>query len=77
MTQRRKFRDVFDESTDGSLSPQMPIEVNGIVFAPGAVFQKGVAYGGIDFHLYKYRDIAVQSDDMSEGPVKILGFFQD
>ncbi|HEY4522158.1 MAG TPA: hypothetical protein VJH91_00780 [Candidatus Paceibacterota bacterium] len=76
-SERRKFRELFDESKDGSLTPKTPLEINGVVFSQGVTFQKGVAYGGIDFHLYKYRDIAVQADDMSEGPVKILGFYQD
>ena len=53
-----KFLDVFQERPDGSLSPKVIIEINGVTFGPGVVFQKGVSFGGVDFHLYKYVDIA-------------------
>lgn len=77
MLRRLNFRDIFEELADGSLSPKFAIEINGTIFSPGVTFQKGVVYGGIDFHLYKYRAIAVESNDTSEGPLKILGFYQD
>ena len=72
---RYKFTDIFQELPDGSLSPKEPIEVNGTVFGPGTTFQKGVVYGGIDFHLFKYRDIAITSVENEEGPKKIYGFY--
>lgn len=71
--QQRKFLDIFQELADGSLTPKILINVNGIMFGPGVVFQKGVVFGGVDFHLYKYRDIAVE--EQSDGSLKILGFF--
>ena len=52
--QRYKFLDIFKENSDGSLTPKKQIHVNGVNFDPGVNFQKGVAFGGIDFHLYKY-----------------------
>ena len=52
--QRYKFLDIFQENTDGSLTPKRQVHVNGVTFGPGVNFQKGVAFGGIDFHLYKY-----------------------
>lgn len=67
-----KFLDVFQESTDGALTPKFQIEVNGIVLGPGIVFQKGVAYGGVDFFIYKYRDIVGETQE--NGTVRILGF---
>ncbi len=74
---RLKFLDIFQEYPDGSLSPKMSIEVNGVIFNSGTIFQKGVVFGGIDFHLYKYKDIAVISEENSEGPLKIFGFYND
>jgi len=72
---RYKFLDVFQENPDGSLTPKRKIYVNGITFGPGGVnFQKGVAFGGIDFHLYKYWDIA---GDELDGALAIKGFFQE
>ena len=63
MANQYKFLDVFTENQDGSLTPKRPIFVNGISFGPGVTFQKGVAFGGIDFHLYKYWDIAAEEKD--------------
>ena len=74
---RYKFRDLFTELADGSLSPKRAIEINGVAFQSGVTFQKGVVFGGVDFHLYKYRDIAVEGDENSDGPLKILGFYKD
>lgn len=73
-TIRYKFLDVFQELTDGSLSPKMQIEINGVRFGPGVVFQKGVAFGGVDFHLYKYLDIAIEKSN--DGTSKIIGFYK-
>lgn len=71
--QRYKFLDIFQENSDGSLTPKRQIFVNGITFGPGVNFQKGVAFGGIDFHLYKYWDIAGEEVN---GILHINGFFQ-
>jgi hypothetical protein len=74
MEQKRyKFLDLFQENPDGSLTPRRQIYVNGVTFSPGVNFQKGVAFGGVDFHLYKYWDIAGKE---VEGVVVIEGFFQ-
>lgn len=70
---RLKFLDVFQENPDGSLTPRIQIHVNGISFGPGIIFQKGVAFGGIDFHLYKYWDI---SGEELNGYFNIKGFYQ-
>ncbi len=72
---RYKFAEIFSELPDGSLAPLVPVEINGVVFGPGIVFQKGVAYGGIDFHLYKGKDIAMLFDENSEGPKRFAGFY--
>jgi len=72
---KQKFTDIFQEFPDGSLSPKFQIEVNGISFGPGVVFQKGVSFGGIDFQLYKYKDIAVEKNP--DGSLKILGFYKE
>jgi hypothetical protein len=73
MDNRYKFLDVFQENTDGSLTPKRQIFVNGISFGPSTIFQKGVAFGGIDFHLYKYWDITGTEQD---GVLNITGFVQ-
>jgi len=70
---RFKFSDVFQENPDGSLTPKIRISVNGVSFGPGGMtFNKGVAFGGIDFHQYKNLDIAGEYvDDI----LLIKGFF--
>jgi hypothetical protein len=73
MENRYKFLDVFKENNDGSLTPKRQIYINGITFGSGTNFQKGVAFGGIDFHLYKYWDIAGVEQN---GVLSITGFFQ-
>ncbi len=73
-TKRRKFLDIFQELPDGSLSPRVEVEINGVTFGPGMVFQKGVAFGGVDFYLYKYFDIAVE--EQSNSIFKIVGFYK-
>lgn len=72
-----KFLDIFEEFLDGSLSPKMAIEISGIKFTPGMRFQKGVAFGGIDFHLYKYRNIAIADQKNEDGSLKIVGFYKE
>ena len=71
--ERLGFLAVFTELPDGSLSPRVYIDVKGVVFGRGVVFQKGVVFGGIDFQLYKYRDIAIEK--LPNGTFKIVGFY--
>ena len=56
------------------MSPRVEVEINGVTFGPGMVFQKGVAFGGVDFYLYKYFDIAVE--EQSNSIFKIVGFYK-
>lgn len=73
--ERFNFLDVFLEHPDGSLSPKFQIEVNGTKFGPGVLFQKGVSFGGVDFHLYKYRPIALVRNE--DGGYKLFGFYNE
>ena len=71
--EKYNFTDIFKENSDGSLSPKTSIEVGGLIFTPGATFYKGLSAGGIDFHLYKYKPIAIVKNP--DGTLKIFGFF--
>lgn len=71
---RYAFDAVFRENFDGSLTPIRTIKVNGVLFGSDISFSKGVAFGGVDFHLYKNRDIAAKEED---GTLTILGFFKE
>ena len=68
MIKRYRFQDIFQENLDGSLSPRRTINVNGITFGPG------VAFGGVNFHQYKYLDIA--AEEGSDGVLAIKGFYR-
>ncbi len=77
---RVKFSEVFEEKSEGALSPKVPIEINGVNFVAGTLFSKGVIYGGIDFHLYMNRDIAIQNSEVEEetdGIFHIVGFYKE
>lgn len=70
---RYNFWDLFQENADGSLTPKERIDVNGIEFGPGVHFQRGVIFGGINFHLFKNHDIAVEKN----GSVAVIkGFYK-
>lgn len=73
--ERYKFSDVFKENSGGSLTPLHTIKVNGVVFGPNASFQKGVAFGGVDFNLYRNVDIAIKKDE--KGILEIHGFYKE
>jgi len=70
---RYKFLDIFKENPDGSLSPKHVININGVTFGPGVAFTPGVAFGGVDFHRFKYLDIAAEEQN---GTLVIKGFFK-
>lgn len=73
--ERFNFTDVFLEHPNGSLSPKFVIEVNGTKFGPGTSFFKGVSFGGVDFHLYKYKPIALTKNE--DGSYKLFGFYNE
>ena len=70
---RYKFLEIFQENPNGSLTPRRVINVNGITFSPGVTFGSGVAFGGVNFHQYKYFDIAAEEQN---GVLLIKGFYK-
>lgn len=70
---RYRFLDIFQENFDGSLSPKTRIHVNGVEFGPGTTFGQGVTFGGVNFHQYKYFDVA--GEVREEGVIDIKGFY--
>ena len=69
---RYKFEEVFKKNSDGSLTPKRTIHVNGITFGYGITFNKGVAFGGIDFFNFENKDI--EADEIN-GVININGFY--
>ncbi|KKP87811.1 MAG: hypothetical protein UR91_C0035G0003 [Candidatus Nomurabacteria bacterium GW2011_GWC2_35_8] len=69
---RYRFNDIFQTNPDGSLSPRRPLHINGVTFGYGVSFNRGVAFGGVDFFNFRGRDI--EADDTS-GVLNIRGFY--
>jgi hypothetical protein len=42
------FSEMFTANPDGSVSPKVQVEINGVTLAPGSVCKKGTLYGGLD-----------------------------
>lgn len=75
MEEKIPFLDIFSENqVDGSLTARHLLRVNGIDIPPATIFQKGVSVAGIDFHQFKYWDIAVKKNQ--DGSIQILGFYE-
>jgi len=70
---RYKFLDIFQENPDGSLSPKRAININGITFDRGVSFSPGVSFGGVDFHRFKYLDVAAEEQN---GVLVVKGFYK-
>ena len=58
--ERYNFSDIFQQNLDGSLSPKVTINVNGIQIGPGTTFAPGASFAGIDFFKFKNRPIAIE-----------------
>jgi len=71
--ERKKFRDVFKESPEGNLSLLIKVKVKEEVFDKDVSFGSGERLGGVDFHKFRYLDIAGKTD--GQGVFEILGFY--
>jgi hypothetical protein len=71
-TQRVGFSDLFFTNADGSISPKVVIEVNGVVIGPGIGLRPGTPIGGVDFFQYLNKDFAVE---VEVGRHKLVGYY--
>lgn len=69
---REQFYNLFRETPDGVLEPMRRLMINGVTMGPGVKIGKGVSFGGIDLHLYKGLDAAI---DEQGDTVVIKGFY--
>jgi hypothetical protein len=69
---RYKFEDIFQKNPSGSLSPRKTLHVNGVTFGYGVSFNRGVAFGGIDF--FNFEDKDIEADEVN-GVLNIKGFY--
>ena len=70
---RYRFLDIFQENPNGSLSPRVRININGIEFGPGVAFSQGVSFGGVDIYQYRNLDIAAVEQN---NVLLIKGFYK-
>lgn len=71
--QKMRFLDVFEEDKNKSLTLRVKLKIKDEEFNRGESFTKGEKIGGIDFHILRYFDLAVEpkGDDSYE----VKGFF--
>lgn len=71
--ERKRFREIFEEDTETEcLKLLVSVKVKDTVFPTGTTFASPQGLGGIDFHTFRYLDVAVEK----EGEVyEIKGFF--
>ena len=59
---RVPFKKLFEENSDGSLNIKPNTKCSGLTFLAGVHISKGILLGGIDWQLFKNRDLAVEYD---------------
>lgn len=65
------FSIIFQEHRDGSITPKVPVRINGVDMGPGVTFGGGVSFGGVN--LQQCRDMDVECEDQG-GVWVIQGF---
>lgn len=73
MKEKRKFRDIFKEDKDEKLTLLSNIIVKGEKFTKDQVFALNETIGGVDFHKFRYLDLAVEVGQ--DGVLTIVGFY--
>ena len=59
---RLNFDTIFTKHEDGSLEPKQRIRIGGVTLGPGAKFNKGASFSGVDFTQFVGRDFEVETD---------------
>ncbi len=72
--ERKTFRDIFEENSKEELALLFDVEVKGEKFKKGHKFTASDDLAGVNFHKYRYLDLAVEQDP-ENGVLKLLGFY--
>ena len=72
-TQRMRFLSIFDEDQNETLKLKVKLQVRGETFEVGESFRKNDKIAGVDFHLLRYFDLAVEK--LEDGTYQITGVF--
>ena len=68
------FVEIFGDTLDGGLKTIRPVKISDIPFAENVIISKGVLFAGIDFSLFKGRDLSVVKE---ERYWKIIGLYSN
>ncbi|NYH21746.1 hypothetical protein [Paraburkholderia bryophila] len=70
---RVHFDEVFAVTSDGSFSPKVPVDINGVQMTPGVTFGGGVQFGGFALSQAAGHDLAVRR--LPNGFVQLVKYY--
>lgn len=70
---RVHFEDVFSVTADGSFSPKVPVDINGVQMGPGVTFGGGVQFGGFALSQAAGHDLGVRR--LPNGFVQLVKYY--
>ena len=72
---RYSFDQIFEEGSDGSLTPRVHIKIRGMKIGPGISFGSGIGFGGVN--IFDFKGMDIEADKDKEGVFVLKGFYQD
>jgi hypothetical protein len=66
------FDELFRRNADGTISPRIPVHINGVTMVPGGEIGGGVNLGGVDLTQFVDMDLDVE---IQEGVHAIRGIY--
>lgn len=60
---RLPYSQLFDVHPDGSVSPRVVVNVNGVTMGAGVAFGGGVQFGGVDLAALRGTDLEVEVEN--------------
>lgn len=66
------YSDIFVDNPNGTISPKVYVQLNGVTMGPGVSFGKGVTFGGVN--LFDYRNKYLEIDLINNISI-IRGFY--
>ncbi len=70
---RVHFEDVFAVTADGSFSPKVPVDINGVQMGPGVTFGGGVQFGDFALSQAAGHDLGVRR--LPNGFVQLVKYY--
>lgn len=57
---RMQYSDIFRDNPNGTISPKVYVQLNGVTMGPGVLFGKGIAFGGVNLFDYRNKDLEIE-----------------